>query len=38
VHVAYAVISDNTSRAPFSVVNNAKGKTVQAIAEAGHVQ
>jgi hypothetical protein len=26
--VAYAVISDNTSRAPFSVVNNAKGKTV----------
>ncbi len=26
--VAYAVISDNTSRAPFKVINNAKGKTV----------
>ena len=26
--VAYAVISDNTSRAPFTLVNNAKGKTV----------
>ena len=26
--VAYAVISDNTSRAPFSVINKAKGKTV----------
>ena len=26
--VAYAVISDNTSRAPFTVINKAKGKTV----------
>jgi hypothetical protein len=26
--VAYATISDNTSRAPFKVINNKKGKTV----------